>query len=218
MTEFKNPADKLSSVIWRYTRSFVDYLEALTAMEATVCNIHQGKEPETIWCLEHPPVFTAGTSSKNEHLLNNLGFPVYHTGRGGQFTYHGPGQLVVYVMLDINKRGRDIKNYINALELWVIDCLSHFNIQAEQRKGRVGLWIISKNNVEEKIAAIGVRITRWISWHGLSINVAPDLTHFNGIVPCGIAEYGVTSLEKLGIKTTTEEVQSIMHRTCPFLV
>ncbi len=218
MAELKNLNDTSLPLVWKYKPGFVDYLEALSIMETTVRSIRQEGTPETIWCLEHPSIFTAGTSSKDEHLLNNFGFPVYYTGRGGQFTYHGPGQLVVYIMLDINKRGRDIKAYVNALEHWVINCLKYFDIRAEQRLGRVGLWVTSQNKIEEKIASIGVRMTRWVSWHGLSINIAPDLTHFNGIVPCGITEHGITSFEKLGIKATVEEVQSVMYKTCPFLL
>ncbi len=209
-------SNPLSSPAWQYKPGLVDYAEAVSTMETIVHCIHQERGPETIWCLEHPSIFTAGTSAKSEHLLDSFGFPVCNTGRGGQFTYHGPGQLVVYVMLDLSKRGKDIKAYVNALEQWVITCLSHFDVQAEQRKDRVGLWVTSQNKTEQKIAAIGVRITRWISWHGLSINVAPNLNHFDGIVPCGITEHGVISMEKLGINTTIEEIQSVMHKTCPF--
>lgn len=206
----------LPSPLWIHEPGLIDYQEALEFMENQVHSIRQKKAQEIIWCVEHPPIFTAGTSSKAEHLLDTFGFPVYQTGRGGQYTYHGPGQLVVYVMLDLEKRKKDIRLYINTLEKWVIKTLSHFNVEAEQKEGRVGLWVKGENDREEKIAAIGVRITKWVTWHGLSINVCPNLTHFQGIIPCGLSEYEVTSLEKLGIEATLAEIQAQLKRNSPF--
>ena len=204
------------SPLWLCDPKLVDYQEALSFMETNVRSIREHQTQEIIWCLEHPPIFTAGTSSKDEHLLNTFGFPVYQTGRGGGYTYHGPGQLVTYVMLDLEKRQKDIRFYINTLEKWIIKTLSHFNVKAEQRNGRVGLWVTGKNNQEEKIAAIGVRITKWVIWHGFSINVCPNLDHFQGIVPCGLSEYGVTSLEKLGIDATFEKLRIELEKNYPF--
>ena len=204
------------SPLWLCNPKLVDYQEALRFMETNVHSIREHQTQEIIWCLEHPPIFTAGTSSKDEHLLNTFGFPVYQTGRGGGHTYHGPGQLVTYVMLDLEKRQKDIRFYINTLEKWIIKTLSHFNVKAEQRNGRVGLWVTGKNNQEEKIAAIGVRITKWVTWHGFSINICPNLDHFQGIVPCGLSEYGVTSLEKLGINATFEKLRIELEKNYPF--
>lgn len=204
------------SISWIHEPELVDYEHALQFMKNTVLSIRDYQYPDLIWCLEHPPIFTAGTSAKPEHLLDSLGFPVYQTGRGGQYTYHGPGQLVVYVMVDLEKRKKDIRLYINTLEEWIIKTLSFFNVEAERREGRVGLWVKGKNEEEQKIAAIGVRISRWVTWHGLSINICPNLGHFQGIVPCGLSEFGVTSLEKLGIKTTLKEVRSKLVENCPF--
>ncbi|MBY0461950.1 MAG: lipoyl(octanoyl) transferase LipB [Alphaproteobacteria bacterium] len=205
-----------SSPLWLNNFQLVDYPEALKFMERHVHSIRANQEQELIWCVEHPPIFTAGTSSKAEHLLNSFGLPVYQTGRGGQYTYHGPGQLVVYVLLDLEKRQKDIRLYISTLEEWVIKTLSNFNILAEQRTGRVGLWIKGVNNQEEKIAAIGVRVTKWVTWHGLSINVCPNLSHFQGIIPCGLSEYGITSFEKLGVKATLSEVRTELEKNSPF--
>lgn len=204
------------SPLWLCNPELVDYQEALSFMETNVHSIREHQTQEIIWCLEHPPIFTAGTSSKDEHLLNTFGFPVYQTGRGGGYTYHGPGQLVTYVMLDLEKRQKDIRFYINTLEKWIINTLSHFNVKAEQRKGRVGLWVTGKNNQEEKIAAIGVRITKWVTWHGFSINICPNLDHFQGIIPCGLSEYEVTSLEKLGINATLEKLRIELEKNYPF--
>lgn len=204
------------SPLWRHGLELVDYQEAVCFMENYVQAIRVNQAQELIWCVEHPPVFTSGTSSKAEHLLNSFGFPVYQTGRGGQYTYHGPGQLVVYVMVDLEKRKKDIRHYISTLEEWIIKTLSSFNIKAEQRLGRVGLWVKGENNREEKIAAIGVRITKWVTWHGFSINVFPDLSHFQGIVPCGLKDFGVTSLEKLGIKISLNEIREELEKNSPF--
>ncbi|MBY0282278.1 MAG: lipoyl(octanoyl) transferase LipB [Alphaproteobacteria bacterium] len=205
-----------SPPLWLNSSKLIEYPEALKFMEHHVHSIRMNQTQEIIWCVEHPSVFTAGTSSKAEHLLNSFGFPVYQTGRGGQYTYHGPGQLVVYIMVDLEKRQKDIRLYISTLEKWIIKTLSHFNINAEQRPGRVGLWVKGKNSREEKIAAIGVRVTKWVTWHGLSINVCPNLDHFQGIIPCGLSEYGITSFEELGVKATLSEVQAKLEKNSPF--
>jgi len=169
--------------------------------------------PETVWLLEHPPLYTAGTSAKDSDLLDPRRFPVHRTGRGGQFTYHGPGQRVAYVMLDLKRRGGDIRAFVRDLEQWIIETLASFNVTGERREGRVGIWVDRGGGHEDKIAAIGVRVRRWVSYHGIAINLEPDLSHFAGIVPCGIAEqnYGVTSLVDLGIPATMAELDSALR-------
>lgn len=180
----------------------VNYPDALSAMEARVAAIRDDAAEDMLWLLEHPPLYTAGTSARADDLLDAQ-FPVFDTGRGGQYTYHGPGQRVGYVMLDLKKRQQtpDIKKYVYDLEEWVIRALAHFDVQGERRAGRVGIWVVTPEG-EKKIAAIGVRIRHWVSYHGVSINLNPDLSHFQGIVPCGISEFGVTSLYDLGKKTS----------------
>lgn len=195
---------------WRISDLPVPYPEAVDFMEKRAAEIRAGTAPETIWLLEHPPLYTAGTSAKSGDLLAPDRFPVYETGRGGQFTYHGPGQRVIYVMLDVKKRGADVRQFVRDLEAWVIETLTRFNVKAERREGRVGLWVADGTR-EDKIAAIGIRLRHWVSFHGISINVDPDLSHFNGIVPCGISEslttpFGVTSLAKLGQMATMPEL------------
>jgi len=167
-------------------------------MEDRVKLIREQGANDLVWLLEHPPLYTAGTSANARDLLNPA-FPVYQTGRGGQYTYHGPGQRIAYVMLDLQKRGSDLRRYICDLEQWIIEALKEFHVKGERRSGRVGIWITTKNN-EAKIAAVGVRVRKWVTYHGVSINVNPDLSHYNGIVPCGIKDYGVTSLQALGVK------------------
>ena len=183
-------------------------------MEKRVADIHAGKAPELVWFLEHPPLYTAGTSAKSEDLLAADRFPIYDTGRGGQYTYHGPGQRVVYVMLDLTKRGRDVRKYVFKLEQWLIDTLAEFNVTAERREGRVGVWItrsgVQGQTIEEKIGAIGVRVRKWVTFHGICLNVEPDLEHYGGIVPCGIAEHGVTSLVKLGRPVSMMDVDAVL--------
>ncbi len=174
-------------------------------MEERVAAIHAGSAPEMVWLLEHPPLYTAGTSAREEELLQPDRFPVHRTGRGGQFTYHGPGQRVAYVMLDLRPRGGDLRRYVCDLEEWLIRTLASFNVKGERRTGRVGIWI-DRGEKEDKIAAIGVRVRRWIAFHGIALNVEPDLEHFEGIVPCGIAEHGVTSLVDLGLPVTLPDV------------
>jgi lipoyl(octanoyl) transferase len=198
-------------VEWRLDRRLVPYPEALRAMEERVAAIAEGRAPELVWLLEHPPLYTAGTSAKPADLVQPQRFPVYQAGRGGQYTYHGPGQRVGYVMLDLQCRGRaDLRRYVQDLEQWLIHSLARFGVHAERRPGRVGIWVAGSNGAEEKIAAIGVRVRRWVTYHGVSINRDPDLSHFEGIVPCGIADRGVTSLAKLGVAVSPEELDRVL--------
>ncbi len=190
---------------WRISDAAVDYEAAVAAMEARVAAILEGSAGDLVWLLEHPPLYTAGTSARAEDLLAPR-FPVHRSGRGGQYTYHGPGQRVAYVMRDLRTHGRDLRAYVCALEQWVIDTLWRFHVRAERRAGRVGVWIGQGGGREAKIAAVGVRVRHWISYHGISLNVDPDLAHYDGIVPCGIAEHGVTSLVELGIPVSIAEV------------
>src|SRR5687768_5094375 len=183
-------------------------------MDARVAAIAAGRAPERVWLLEHPPLYTAGTSARDEDLVEPNRFPVHRTGRGGQFTYHGPGQRVAYVMLDLNRRAPDLRRYVAALEAWLIAALAEFNVRGERREDRVGVWVRRPEKppgptgepAEDKIAAIGIRIRRWVSFHGVSLNVEPDLSHFSGIVPCGVRAHGVTSLVDLGLPVTMPEV------------
>lgn len=208
-------------VEWRISDGLVDYETALAEMEARVADIAEGKAEELIWLLEHPPLYTAGTSARIEDLTDPDRFPVYEARRGGQYTYHGPGQRVAYVMLDIGKRGRDVRQFVCAMEDWVIKTLAEFNVRGERRTGRVGVWVTREDKPanfdgtprEDKIAAIGVRLRKWVSFHGLSINVEPDLEHFEGIVPCGIREHGVTSLVDLGLPVTMDDVDNALRRS-----
>lgn len=199
-------------VDWRTDRAPVSYPEAVAFMEKRIEAIRAGQAPETIWLLEHPPLYTAGTSADSADLIDAGRFPVYASGRGGQYTYHGPGQRVAYVMLDLNRRGRDVRVYVHNLEEWLIRTLARFGVKGERRDGRVGIWV-AREGTEEKIAAIGVRIRRWVTFHGVALNVAPDLSHFAGIVPCGISTYGVTSLKALGIDASMAEVDAALKDT-----
>jgi lipoyl(octanoyl) transferase len=207
-------------VEWQHLPGLAPYIETLAAMEARVAAIAAGTAPEAIWLLEHPALYTAGTSSKSDDLIDPNRFPVHVAGRGGQYTYHGPGQRVAYVMLDLNKRGPDVRQFVCALENWIIATLADFNVKGERRKGRVGVWV-SRPNLpnnpdgtprEDKIAAIGVKLRKWVSFHGISINVEPDLSHFDGIVPCGIANHGVTSLVDLGLPVTMADLDASLMR------
>lgn len=201
-----------AAVEWVVTPGRVGHPEAVAEMEARVALIAQGLAPERVWLLEHPPLYTAGVSAKDDDLLDAR-FPVHHTGRGGQFTYHGPGQRVAYVMLDLNARGRDVRGFVRGLEAWLIGALDRFGVAAGVRDGRVGVWVERKGpgwSREDKIAAIGVKVRRWVSFHGISLNVEPDLTHFGGIVPCGITEHGVTSLVDLGVPATMDEADAAL--------
>ncbi|NOZ66713.1 MAG: lipoyl(octanoyl) transferase LipB [Alphaproteobacteria bacterium] len=197
---------------WKISADPVSYPDAVSYMEQRVADIYAGKAAELVWLLQHPPLYTAGTSAKKSDLLTPDRFPVYASGRGGQYTYHGPGQRVVYVMLDLTQRGRDVRQYVINLEQWIIDTLAVFKVSAERRAGRVGVWVIRQDGHEAKIAALGVRLRKWISFHGICINVNPDLDHYQGIVPCGIAEYGVTSLADLGLTVTMAELDIVLRR------
>ncbi|TCZ65398.1 lipoyl(octanoyl) transferase LipB [Roseicella aquatilis] len=195
---------------FRVAEGLTPYPDALAAMEARVAAIRAGEAGELVWCVEHPPTYTAGTSAGPGDLLDPR-FPVFQAGRGGQWTYHGPGQRTAYVMLDLARRGRDVRAYVHALEEWVIRALWRFNVTAERREGRVGIWVADRaRGTEDKIGAIGVRVTRWVTWHGIALNVDPDLSHFGGIVPCGLSQYGVTSLHRLGIPATMEEADAAL--------
>ena len=207
-------------VQWEISDGEVDYNTALEKMDNYVQKIISGEADEKIWLLEHPSLYTAGTSASKEDLVEPDRFPVYETKRGGQYTYHGPGQRVVYVMLDLNKRGKDVKKFVENLEAWIINTLAEFNVVGQSRNGRVGIWVerpdkpksIDELIEEEKIAAIGVRLRKWITFHGLSINVDPDLSHFQGIVPCGIKEHGVTSLVDLGLPVSMTDLDIALKK------
>lgn len=206
---------------WRITPGLTDYETALAFMEARARAIAAGEAGELIWLVEHPPLYTAGTSANPRDLVDPDRFPVFEARRGGQYTYHGPGQRVVYVMLDVNARGRDVRAFVQRLEAWVIAALAEFNVTGETREGRVGVWVQRPEKPpvpdgrlrEDKIAAIGIRLHRWVSYHGLSINVDPDLDHFNGIVPCGIADHGVTSLVDLGLPVTVADLDLALEHS-----
>ena len=208
---------------WRVLEGLQPYAETLAAMEARVARIAAGRAPEAVWLLEHPPLYTAGTSARAADLRDAGRFAVHVAGRGGQYTYHGPGQRVVYVMLDLNARGRDIRRFVDALEGWVIDALAEFNVTGLRRPGRVGVWVERPDKPplpdgtphDDKIAAIGVKLRRWVSFHGLAINVEPDLSHYAGIVPCGIAGHGVTSLVDLGLPVALADLDLALARRFP---
>ncbi len=202
---------------WDVAPGLVTYPEALQAMQTRVAAIRAGQVGEQVWLVEHPPLYTAGTSARPGDLADPHRFPTYAAGRGGQWTYHGPGQRTAYVMLDLDRphgmvRARDIRSYVFGLEEWLIRALDRFNVRGERRDGRVGIWVADRmTGTEAKIAAIGVRVTRWVSWHGVALNVDPALDHFSGIVPCGIAEHGVTSLHALGLPVTMEEADAALR-------
>ncbi len=208
-------------VEWIRSDRPVPYPEALARMEARADAIARGEADEAIWLLEHPPLYTAGTSARPADLVDPDRFPVFEARRGGQYTYHGPGQRVAYVMLDVGRRGRDVRRFVAQLESWVIATLAEFNVTGEIREGRVGVWVTrhdkpltaSGTPPEDKIAAIGIRLRKWVSFHGISINVEPDLTHFSGIVPCGISEHGVTSLVDLGLPVTMGDLDAALERS-----
>jgi lipoyl(octanoyl) transferase len=198
------------AVEWRVAEGLTPYPEAVAFMEARAAAIAEGTAPELVWLVEHPPIYTAGTSAKDADLLDAR-FPVFKTGRGGQFTYHGPGQRVGYVMLNLKQRKADVRAFVHDLEEWLIRTLAQFNVKGERREGRVGIWV-ARPGREDKVAAIGVRVRRWVTFHGVSINVDPDLSHFSGIVPCGVSEHGVTSLQDLGLPVTMADVDVAMKQ------
>ena len=197
------------AVEWRIAPGLTPYPDAVAFMEERAAAIASGQRPELVWLVEHPAIYTAGTSAKDADLLDAR-FPVFKTGRGGQFTYHGPGQRVGYVMLNLKQRGGDVRAFVHDLEEWLIATLAAFNVKGERREGRVGIWV-ARGAREDKIAAIGVRVRRWVTFHGVSINVDPDLTHFSGIVPCGVSEHGVTSLADLGLIVSMADVDVAMR-------
>jgi lipoyl(octanoyl) transferase len=209
--------DLPAEIEWRTSEKPVPYAEALAFMVQRSAAIRAGRARECIWLLEHPPLFTAGTSADPAELTNPLDFPVYEAGRGGRYTYHGPGQRVCYVMLDLDRRGKDIRRFVHCLEAWMIDTLAEFGVSAHRADGRIGIWVGEGAN-EAKIGALGVRVKRWVTLHGFALNVAPDLSHFSGIVPCGIAEFGVTSLAQLGKQIPMMGVDAALKRSfLPFL-
>lgn len=211
-------------VEWVVSDGLTDYTYALAKMEKRANAIFAGEAEELIWLVEHPPLYTAGTSADSKDLVDADRFPVFEARRGGQYTYHGPGQRVAYVMLNVGKRGRDVRKFVCELESWIITTLAEFNVAGERRAGRVGVWVQRNDKPlnavgqpqEEKIAALGIRLRKWVSFHGLSINVEPDLSHFDGIVPCGISEHGVTSLVDLGLPVTMDDVDVALKKTFPF--
>ena len=200
-----------NGIEWRVSEALVPYEEALAFMEQRAVAVRTGTERECVWLLEHPPLFTAGTSADPQELFNPLGFPVYEAGRGGRYTYHGPGQRVVYLMLDLDKRGRDVRRLVHSLEGWIIASLADVGVSAHRADGRIGIWVGEGAN-EKKIAALGIRVKRWVTLHGIAINVSPDLAHFTGIVPCGISEFGVTSLSGLGNVATKADLDEALKR------
>lgn len=201
-------------VEWVVSEGLTPYPFALQEMEKRIAKIASGEANERIWLLEHPPIYTAGTSAKKSDLLSPDRFPVYQTGRGGEYTYHGPGQRVIYIMLDLKRRKQDVRSFISALEEWIIRTLADFNVKGERREDRVGVWVVRPDRpsplqnepAEDKIAAIGIRLRKWVSFHGIALNVEPDLSHYSGIVPCGISDHGVTSLVDLGLPITMTDV------------
>lgn len=199
-------ATTLPPVDWHISDSPVAYPDAVAVMEQRVADIRAGNAADSVWLLEHPALYTAGTSAQETDLIQPDRFPVYKSGRGGQYTYHGPGQRVGYVMLDLRNRNNDLRCYVHDLEEWIIRALASFNIQGERRTGRVGIWVDRGQGREDKIAAIGVRVRQWVAFHGIAVNLDPDLSHFEGIVPCGIAEHGVTSLADLGLPVTMADL------------
>jgi lipoyl(octanoyl) transferase len=221
MDHLTESAQRQDRVAWRISEGLTEYPVALAAMQERVAAIREGTADELVWLVEHPPLYTAGTSAKAGDLQDPGRFPTYEAGRGGQWTYHGPGQRTAYVMLDLTRphgpdgriivRPRDLRSYVSALEEWLIRALQRFNVRGERRDGRIGIWVEDRaRGTEAKIAAIGVRVTRWVSWHGVALNVDPNLNHFAGIVPCGIREHGVTSLHALGIPVSMEEADAAL--------
>lgn len=214
------PRDGSPPVQWRTEKGLIPYDAALSVMEERADAIRAGTADELVWLVEHPPLYTAGTSADPGDLLQPDRFPVYKTGRGGEYTYHGPGQRVAYVMLDLKRRREDVRAFVRALEEWIIRTLARFNVRGEQREGRVGVWVARPEKaplpdgtpMEDKIAAIGIRLRRWVSFHGIAVNVEPELSHFSGIVPCGVSGFGVTSLVDLGLPVTLEDFDVVLKQ------
>lgn len=207
------PQSPIAIADWAVSDGLISYPQAMSFMNDRAAAIRKGEAPELVWLLQHPPLYTAGTSAKPDDLLDATRFPVFSAGRGGQLTYHGPGQRIAYVMLDLRRTGGDIRSFIGNLERWVIGALSDFNVRGEVRPGRVGVWVkAAGGDAEDKIAAIGLRVSRGVSTHGISLNVDPDLRHYGGIVPCGISEHGVTSLAALGLPVTMADADVALRR------
>jgi len=203
---------------WRVTPGLSPYPPVLAAMEARAAAIRAGNAPELVWLLEHPPLYTAGTSADPAELFNPEGFPVYAAGRGGRYTYHGPGQRVGYVLVDLDRRGRDLRRYVHSLEGWIIATLARLGVEAWRAEGRIGIWTGGPGGGEAKVGAIGVRVRRWVTYHGFSVNLAPELSHFSGIVPCGIAEFPVTSLHEMGAPAGRDRFDRALRQgLCDFL-
>jgi lipoyl(octanoyl) transferase len=198
---------------WRHSADPVGYAEAVAAMEERVAAIRAGRAGELVWLLEHEALYSAGSSADPAELIDPDLLPVHRTGRGGRYTYHGPGQRIAYVMLDLASRGRDVRAFVQNLEGWLIATLAQFGVRGERRPGRVGIWVAGPDGGEDKIAAIGVRVRRWVTFHGVSLNLDPDLDHYRGIVPCGIGEHGVTSLAALGVQAEPAEVDAVLRQT-----
>jgi lipoyl(octanoyl) transferase len=205
---------ELPGVEWRTSPGLTLYPDALAEMETRAAAVRSGAASELVWLLEHPPLYTAGTSADPAELLNPQGFPVYKAGRGGRYTYHGPGQRVGYLVLDLDKRGRDVRNFVHALEGWLIAALSDLGIGARRARGRIGIWV-ERGGTEAKIGAIGIRVRRWITMHGFAVNMNPELSHFSGIVPCGIAEFPVTSVEEMGVSDGQRRFDLALKRRLP---
>src|SRR6266571_4168380 len=206
-----------AEIEWRHSNEPVGYDEAVAAMEQRIAAIRDGAAPELVWLLEHPPLYTAGTSARAEDLLDPARLPVHKSGRGGQYTYHGPGQRIAYVLLDLDRRGRDVRCHVWRLEEWIIRTLARFAVTGERRDGRVGVWIAGPDGHDDKIAAIGVRVRHWVSYHGMALNLAPDLDHYRGIIPCGITPevsgHGVTSLARLGVIASMADIDTALRAT-----
>lgn len=198
------------TIEWKTSAALVAYEDAVREMEARVVQIRASGASELVWLLEHPPLYTAGASANDSDLLDREAFPVHRTGRGGQYTYHGPGQRIAYTILDLQRRGVDLHQFVRNLEQWLIETLAVFGVSGERRQGRVGVWVSLGCGEESKIAAIGIRVRRWVTYHGVSLNVAPDLSHYEGIIACGVPEHGVTSLEALGVQTDVSEVDAVL--------
>jgi lipoyl(octanoyl) transferase len=206
------------SIEWRVTPGLSPYPETLAAMEARAAAIRSGEASELVWLLEHPPLYTAGTSADPAELFNPEGFPVFEAGRGGRYTYHGPGQRVGYVLLDLERKGRDVRHFVYSLEGWVIATLARLGVSARRAEGRIGIWADGRDGREAKVGAIGVRVRRWVTYHGFSVNLAPELSHFSGIVPCGIADFPVTSLDEMGVSARQEHFDlALSEGLCDFL-
>ncbi|MBV9202678.1 MAG: lipoyl(octanoyl) transferase LipB [Alphaproteobacteria bacterium] len=203
----------LPGIEWRTSETPVDYPPAVAEMEERVTAIRAGTAAELVWLLEHPALYTAGTSARAEELIEPGRLPVFRTGRGGRYTYHGPGQRVIYLMLDLRWRGQDVRCYVHQLEEWIIRVLAHFGINGERRDGRVGIWVAHPSGNEAKIAAVGVRVRQWVTYHGVALNIDPELENYRGIVPCGISDHGVTSLAALGIRATMQNVDTALRST-----